>query len=112
MDELRCCNLPIKLGESTLYRSESARYLNHPQSHRRQGSSRSALRKSTSEKVLRSLAGLGEEDRAIEDEGNEEGDAEEINLDLLTREFLEGSDPSADNFDMVYSEEKLKAKLA
>jgi hypothetical protein len=36
-------------------------------------------------------------------ESGEAGDAEEINLDLLTREFLEGSDPHADNFDMVYS---------
>lgn len=39
-------------------------------------------------------------------------ESSEINLDLLTKEFLEGSDPSADDFDMVYSEEKLKSKLA
>jgi hypothetical protein len=52
------------------------------------------------------------EDREGEEAGDGEGETEEINLDLLTREFLEGSDPSADNFDMVYSEEKLRAKLA
>ena len=43
---------------------------------------------------------------------SEEGHEEEINLDLLTKEFLEGTDPLCDNFDMVYSEEKLRSKLA
>ena len=50
--------------------------------------------------------------RTLSQISNGSFDEEEINLDLLTRQFLEGSDPFLDNFDMVYSEEKLRSKLA
>lgn len=79
LEELKMSSLPIKLGEDSLYRCESVRIFK--QGHSRQkskSSSRSSLRKSTSEKILRSAR---ENMGALE----EIEESSEINLDLLTK---------------------------
>ena len=105
LQELSNRDPPIRLGKTALYHSESLKGVTLTHRRSRSGT-REELKNSHSEKMLRnalqdlqSIDGLGDQ-------------GEEINLELLTQEFLEGTDPSSENLDMFYGEERLKSKLA